>query len=100
MSESSVPNPQGLVLVAMSAILSKGFSHRSNICWSFADEWAPVARQVLHGSSTSPIKPAGLEAGAGLMAQGMTRRAKNYAKGAFLRLPKIIRIRLATVMLK
>lgn len=92
--------PQDLVLVARSAILIKAFSNRFNIRWSLAEEWAPVARQVLYGSTTRPAKPVGLKVRTWWMAQGVTRRAKHYAKGVFLRVPKRIRIRLATVMTK
>lgn len=39
--------PQDLVLVGRSTILIKGLSSRLGIPWSLAQEWAPVARQVL-----------------------------------------------------
>jgi hypothetical protein len=49
--------PQDLVLVARSAILIKAFSNRFGIRWSLADEWAPIASEVLYGTASTPKAP-------------------------------------------
>lgn len=45
--------PQDLVLVGRSSILIKGLSNRLGVPWSLASEWAPIAREVLEGPSSS-----------------------------------------------
>ena len=48
--------PQDLVLVGRASILIKGLSNRLNIPWSLAQEWAPIARQVLHVNPTKKAR--------------------------------------------
>jgi aarF domain-containing kinase len=48
--------PQDLVLVGRSTILIKGLSNRLGIPWSLAQEWAPMAQEILdntYGSNKS-----------------------------------------------
>eukprot|EP00555_Chaetoceros_dichaeta_P015258 CAMPEP_0198271814 /NCGR_PEP_ID=MMETSP1447-20131203/50669_1 /TAXON_ID=420782 /ORGANISM="Chaetoceros dichaeta, Strain CCMP1751" /LENGTH=626 /DNA_ID=CAMNT_0043964623 /DNA_START=117 /DNA_END=1997 /DNA_ORIENTATION=+ len=95
--------PQDLVLVGRSTILIKGLSNRLGIPWSLAEEWAPLARNVLE-------LPKGDDDGGGREVQNKVRFRqvlsilKNWSTGkatrGVMRLSPAISSRVASMVLR
>jgi predicted unusual protein kinase regulating ubiquinone biosynthesis (AarF/ABC1/UbiB family) len=86
--------PQDLVLVARSVILIKAFSNRFNIRWSLADEWAPIAREVLCGTASTQKSPSRLRK----LLSGVRQRGQKAAMRILYTLPPRFRSRFASVL--
>ena len=95
--------PQDLVLVGRSSILIKGLSSRLGIPWSLAQEWAPIAREVLADSSPAKVDNADDDSGRVRFRQ-VYQSFRQWGKGRVTRfirrLPTPIQNRVAQMILK
>ncbi|KAL7496043.1 hypothetical protein ACHAWT_004341 [Skeletonema menzelii] len=92
--------PQDLVLVGRSTILIKGLSSRLGIPWSLSQEWAPLARRVLEGSTKQKAQSKNDK----IRIKDVTKLFKTWGRGkvsrAVTKLPSPIRTRVAAIALK
>lgn len=94
--------PQDLVLVGRATILIKGLSSRLGIPWSLATEWAPIAKQILEGSTKqNDVKES---ASNKIRIKDVLNLFKIWGKGKLTRsvakLPSPLRTRVASIALK
>jgi aarF domain-containing kinase len=90
--------PQDLVLVARSVILIKAFSNRFNIRWSLADEWAPIAREVLYGTASTRKSTRKSPSRLRTLLSGVRQRGQKAAMRILYTLPPRFRSRFASVL--
>lgn len=92
--------PQDLVLVGRSTILIKGLSSRLKIPWSLAQEWAPIARQVLDANYQRPATNGAKR----VRFREVVHAFKSWSKGRATKLvrvlPSPIRTRVANILLR
>ena len=97
--------PQDLVLVGRASILIKGLSNRLEVPWSLASQWAPIARDVLYGGSTSSKESEQSSAGSSRVRFREVRRTfrqwtKGKATAIVRRMPSPLRSRIAALIVK
>jgi len=98
--------PPDLVLVARSSILINALSHKLNVPWSLAKEWAPIARQVLETNYNSSLTmESGRDAEARVRFRDVTTAFRLWGKGRAMKavrnLPDgALRSRVANFVLK
>jgi predicted unusual protein kinase regulating ubiquinone biosynthesis (AarF/ABC1/UbiB family) len=96
--------PQDLVLVGRSSILIKGISNRLGIPWSLANEWAPIARDVLDVNKAAKVNTASSPGDNRVRFKTVLSTLKQWGKGRANRLgrslPSPIRSRVANLLVK
>jgi hypothetical protein len=96
--------PQDLVLVGRSSILIKGISNRLGIPWSLANEWAPIAREVLDVNKAAKVNTASSPGDNRVRFKTVLSTLKQWGKGRANRLgrslPSPIRSRVASLLVK
>lgn len=91
--------PQDLVLVGRSSILIKGLSDRLGIPWSLANEWAPIARQVLDAKAGN-VGTGNKRVRFRSVISTFKQWARGRTSGVAQRLPSPVRSRLASLLVK
>jgi len=91
--------PQDLVLVGRSTILIKALSDRLDIPFSLANEWAPIARQVL-GAKSGKVDPRNQRVRFRSVVRTFGQWAKGRSESVVRRLPSPLRTRIASVLVK
>ena len=91
--------PQDLVLVGRSSILIKGLSGRLGIKWSLAEEWAPIAREVL-GAYDNTQETGNNRVRFSSVVNTLKQWGKGRAKRAVMKLPSPARARIASLLVK
>jgi len=92
--------PQELTLVGRSTVLIKGIASRLGVKWSLANEWAPLARQLLARQAEGARKTAGAPLKLRTIAQLLGQWAATKLAAVVLALPPPLRKALAAVALR